>query len=76
MRDEVEGDVDAPGPRSHSIGMLIDRHLVERIDLRRLSHASRGADLLGNLVELCLGATGEEDLGSLSGEGTGDRATD
>jgi len=76
VRDEVEGDVDPSGRRGHSVGVLVDGPLVERVDVRCLGHPSGGADLRGHLAELRLGATGEEDLGSLAGEGTGHRAAD
>jgi hypothetical protein len=35
----------------HSIGVVVDRRLVEGIDLPRLRHSSGGADLLGYLLE-------------------------
>jgi hypothetical protein len=59
-----------------SVGVFVDRRLVEGIDLRRLGLSSRGADLLGHLLEALEGTTGEEDVGPLSGEGSGNRATD
>jgi hypothetical protein len=39
---------------------LVDRHLVDGIDLRRLGHSSSGADPLGYLLEALKGTTGEE----------------
>src|SRR5215212_8564209 len=74
-RDEVEGDVDTSSARGHSVSVLVDGLLVEGIDLRRLGPSSSGADLLGHLLEALKGTTGEEDLGPLAGEGTGDRTT-
>jgi hypothetical protein len=46
-----------------SVGVFVDRRLVEGIDLRRLGLSSRGADLLGHLLEALQGSTGEEDPG-------------
>jgi hypothetical protein len=66
--DQVEGDVDATGIRRHSGGVLIDRVLVERVELRRLGRSPRGTDLLGDHLELRRCATGEEDSGALAGE--------
>ena len=76
VRDQVEGDVDPAGLRSHGVGMLIDRLLVERIDLGRLGRPTGRADLLGDLLESLPGAAGEEDLRSLAGEGACDRTAD
>jgi hypothetical protein len=58
--DEVEGDIDPPSARGHSVIVLVDRHLVDGIDLRRLGHSSSGADPLGYLLEALKGTTGEE----------------
>jgi hypothetical protein len=44
LGDQVEGDVDAAGVRRHGIGVLVDRRLLERIDLRGLGRSTRGAD--------------------------------
>jgi hypothetical protein len=76
VRDEVEGDVETSGTCSQSVGVFVDRRLVESIDLRRLSDSSRGADLLGHVVEALQGSTGEMDLRALASEGTGYRAAD
>ena len=62
VRDQVEGDVDPSGLCGHSVGVLVDSPLVERIDLRRLDDASRGADLLRHLLEPRQSATGEKDV--------------
>jgi hypothetical protein len=48
--DEVDGDVDAPGPLGQGVGVLINGLLVEGIDSRSLGRPSRGADLLGHLL--------------------------
>jgi hypothetical protein len=37
--DQVEGDVDATGIRRHGGGVLVERVLVERVDLRRLGRS-------------------------------------
>src|SRR5918995_3370645 len=73
-RDEVEGDVDTSSARGHGVSVLVDRRLVDGIDLRRLCHSSSRADLLGHLLEALEGSTGEEHSGSLAGEGASDRA--
>jgi hypothetical protein len=39
VADQVEGDVDAAGIRRHGVGVLVDRVLVERVDLRRLGRS-------------------------------------
>jgi hypothetical protein len=54
--------------------VFVDRRLVEGIDLRRLGLSSRGADLLGHLLEALQGSTGEEDPGPLAGKRAGYRA--
>ena len=56
--------------------MLLDGLLVESIDLRRFGHPTCTRDLLGHLVERGTGATGEEDVCPLAGEGAGDRTAD
>jgi hypothetical protein len=61
-RDGVEGDMDAPGTRGHSVSMFVDRRLVERIDLCRLGHSSRRGDLSCHLVELCEGTAARNTL--------------
>jgi hypothetical protein len=73
-RDGVEGDMDAPGTRGHSVSMFVDRRLVERIDLCRLGHSSRRGDLLPPRRAL-RGYGREEHPGSLAGESAGDGAT-
>src|ERR671911_1198470 len=75
-RDEVEGDVDTSSARGHGVSVLVDRRLVDGIDLRRLGHSSSGADLLCNLLEALEGTTGKVDLRSFAGEGAGSCATD
>ena len=37
--DQVEGDVDAAGIRRHGVGVLVDRVLVERVDLSGLGQS-------------------------------------
>src|SRR5215212_1069199 len=64
-----------PNGEIGSVGVFVDRRLDEGIDQRRLGPSSRGADLLGHLLEALQSSTGEEDLGPLAGEGTGDRTT-
>src|SRR5215210_1228093 len=54
--------------------MLLDGLLVEGVDLRRLGHSSNRPYALGDHVELCDGAPGEEYPRPLAGESTGDRA--
>ena len=73
VRDQVEGHVDASGIRRHSVGMLIDRLLVERIDFGRLGQPTGRANLLGDLLEPRPGAASEEDSRPLAGEGPDDR---
>ena len=46
--DQVEGDVDATGIRRHGGGVLIDRVLVECVDLRRLGRSPSRTDLPGD----------------------------
>ena len=74
--DQVEGDVDATGIRGHGGGMLIDRVLVERVDLRRVDRSARGTDLPGDRLELRQCAAGEEDPGALAGERASNGAAD
>jgi hypothetical protein len=50
VRDQVERDVDPTG-RRHGVGVLVDRPLVERVDLGRLGHAPGGADVGGHGVQ-------------------------
>jgi hypothetical protein len=56
VRDQVEGDVDAPGLGlglgGDGVGMLVDRLRVERVDLRRVGRSTGGTDVLGHGVEL------------------------
>jgi hypothetical protein len=52
VRDEVERDLDASGPLGHGVDLPVDCRLVEGIDPCRLGHSSRGADLLGHLLEV------------------------
>jgi hypothetical protein len=72
----VEGDVDASGLLGHGVGVLLDGFLVQSVDLRHLGDSPRGGDLVGHLVERLPGATGEEDVCPLAGEGTGNRTAD
>jgi hypothetical protein len=74
--DQVEGDVDVTGIRRHGGGVLIDRVLVERVDLRRVGRSPRGANLPGDRLELRRCAAGEEDPGALAGERAGNGAAD
>jgi hypothetical protein len=62
--DGVEQDVDPLRPGDHVVHVLLDRVLVQRIDLCRLGDAARGGDLLGDRLDLRLGATGEEEVGA------------
>ncbi len=75
-RDQVEGDVDAPGLAGHSVDIRVDGLLIERVDAGGLGHAAGRADLSGDLVELGPGASGQEDPGPFAGEGAGHRRAD
>src|ERR687896_1931593 len=74
--DQVERDVDAAGVRRHGVGVLVDRVLVERVDLRCLRRSPSGTDLRGNRLERRQGAAGEEDPGALAGERPSNGAAD
>jgi hypothetical protein len=74
IQDCVVGDVDASSLLGHGVGVILDSHFVQGIDLRRLGHSARHGDLLGHLIERLTGSTGEEDVRPLLGEGTGHRA--
>jgi hypothetical protein len=56
--------------------MLVDRLLVESIDLGRLGDSTRGDDVLGHRFDPCLLVPGEEDLGPFAREGACDSAAD
>jgi hypothetical protein len=65
-----------PAPAAHGVGMLVDRVLIARVDLRRLGRPARGADLIGHHVELRPRAAREEHARALTGERAGDGAAD
>ena len=56
--------------------MLVHRLLVERVDLRRLGGSAGGNDVLGDRLDRCQVAPGEEDPGPLAREGACDGAAD
>src|SRR5260221_4283875 len=72
----IEGDIDAPGCSDHFAEVVLYCSLVERIDLRDLSHSSRVGDVLRHGLKRSQGATSKEDLRSLAGEGAGNRTAD
>jgi len=76
VRDQIEGNVDPPRPYDHGIDVLVDGPLIEGIDLRRLSDAARGADLVGHRLQPFQGATGEEHTSPLPSECTSYGTTD
>src|SRR4051794_22496357 len=51
MRDQVERDVEAAVLRHDSVGMSVDRLVVERIDDRRLRGATVSANPGGDVIE-------------------------
>jgi hypothetical protein len=56
--------------------MLVDRVLIERLDIRRLGRSARGTDLIGHPVELRPRAAREEHAGAFTGKRAGDGTTD
>src|SRR5262249_20389687 len=56
----------APRLADHRLQMLVDRLLVERVDLRRLGESARGDDVPGDRLDRRSLAAGEKDLGSLA----------
>jgi hypothetical protein len=68
----VEHYIDAIHLFRHGVEVLFDRVLVERIYLRDFDNASIGSDLLGDRIDCFQPATGKEDVGPLTGEGSGD----
>jgi hypothetical protein len=71
--DQVEGDVDATGIRRHGGGVLVERVLVERVDLRRLGRSPCGTDPHGDRLELRRCAA---DPGALAGKRASNSAAD
>ena len=55
----------------HGVDVLFDRVLIERIYLRDFDNASIGSDLLGDRIDWFQHTTGKEDVGPLTGEGSG-----
>jgi len=74
--DDVEGDVDAAGRGHHGVRMLIDCHLVQRVELCGLDRPARGADRFGHAVEARQRPAGQEDVRPLASEGASHRAAD
>ena len=64
------------GLLDHGTDILVNSLLVEGIDDGGVRCAAIPSDLVGNLVKLCLGAAGEEDSGSLAGEGMSNGTAD
>src|SRR6266480_292750 len=74
--DKVERDIEGSGLLNHRIDTGVHRLLVRGINDDGGSSAARGADLVGNRVELGQRATGEEYPGPLAGKGTGHGTAD
>src|SRR5262245_33762685 len=74
--DDVDRDVDVTGLFGDAIHIRVDGLFVQGVHDGCLRYAAARADVAGNLVELGLGVTGEEDRGSLAGKGAGDGAAD
>lgn len=71
-------DADAGGPKlaRENPGERLDGRFVQRVHLGGLGNAAGGRDLLGHLLELGEGTTGQHDPRSLAREGAGHRAAD
>jgi hypothetical protein len=67
----VEDYINAIHLLRHGVDVLFDRVLIERIYLRDFDNASIGSDLLGDRIDWFQHTTGKEDVGSLTGEGSG-----
>jgi hypothetical protein len=67
----VEDYINAIHLFRHGVDVLFDRVLIERIYLRDFDNASIGSDLLGDRIDWFQHTTGKEDVGSLTGEGSG-----
>jgi hypothetical protein len=67
----VEDYVNAIHLLRHGVDVLFDRVLIERIYLRDFDNASIVSDLLGDRIDWFQHTTGKEDVGSLTGEGSG-----
>jgi hypothetical protein len=74
--DQVEGDVDAAGSGRHLVRVLVDRLLVERVELGRLGRSPGGPDLVGHRLEARARAAGQEHPGALAAERASDGAAD
>ncbi len=59
--EPVERDVDPSRPVDHRLQVLVQRLLVERVDLGGLGRPAGGDDLLGEHLDRVEPATGEED---------------
>jgi hypothetical protein len=68
----VEGDVDAASLGRDRRGMLLDRLLVESVNLRGLGGSASGNDVLSDRFDRCPEAPGEKELGTLRRKGTRD----
>ena len=67
----IEDYIDAIHLFRHGVDVLFDRVLIERIYLRDFDNASIGSDLLGDRIDWFQHTTGKEDVGALTGEGSG-----
>ena len=76
MGDQIEGDVEPSRLSRHCVGVAIDGLLIERVDYNGLRLPSRGANFVGDRLQLRLGATGEEYPRALASEGAGNCAAD
>src|SRR5829696_2163008 len=56
--------------------MLVDSHLVESVDLRRLGGSAGGNDVLGDSFDGCQVAPGEKKIGPLARIGACDSTAD
>jgi hypothetical protein len=67
----VERNINGPGLLDHRTNILVNSPLVEGVYDGGVRYAAIRADLVGDYLQLRLGATGEEDPGTLAGKGTG-----